>query len=616
MTCGAIFTIALSPLPAQTTYVEDSVAAGLTHSHTPGAGHASISMVGGGTVGDFNNDGLPDIFIFGGGGIQDKLFINQGNGTWQDEATQWGLTDLTYGVGSAVGDFDRDGWQDLFVTSWGDPINGPLHNDNRLYRNNGNGTFTDVAAIAGVQSASNSADSYSACFGDYDHDGWLDLFVCAYGPTSNANRLFRNNHDGTFTNVTLSALPPITQVHGLGCCFTDMDDDGWPELLLIGDTGTSRYLVNKRDGSFRNSTNTVQDFSKPNGMGVATADFDGDGDIDFYVSDIYWPLTGLGGNRLFFNDGDHNFHEAGQAAGVNISGWAWAPCATDIDNDGIVDLSCTNGWAGSWGQYPTRLYYNLGNSTFIDIAGFCGLMHYGMGRGMYILDGDRDGDEDLLLTSMAEPTTYWRNDLSNGYAWLDVDFDTYSHPLLAPHGIGTKVEAIVSGQSYVRQLDSRQSYLGQSELYLHFGLGGATMVDELRITWADGFTEVMYNLPANQRLTITAQPPFSQTSLTRGSNVDFVLNKIEPGEIARFGFSFTGVGSGLALGQLGNMRVNLLPPARVLGIAAADQTGTATLSKFLPWNAPAVMLHTQAVVVRGTGGDKSIKSNYISEQIQ
>jgi len=244
------------------------------------------------------------------------------------------------------------------------------------------------------------------------------------------------------------------------------------------------------------------------------------------------------------------------------------------------------------------------------------LMHYGNGRGMYMLDGDGDGDEDLLLTAMAEPTTYWRNDLSNGYTWLDLDFDTYSHPTLAPHGIGTRVEAIVNGQSYVRQLDSRQSYLGQSEFYLHFGLGGAAQVDELIITWADGFSEVMTNVATNQRLTISAQAPFVQTPLVRGSQVNFSLSNLQAGEVARFGYSFNGIGNGMALGQLGNMRVNLLPPAQVLGIATANQNGVATLQVTMPWNAPTVMLHTQAVVVRGLAGSMSIKSNFRSELIQ
>ena len=153
--------VALKPpiLSAQTSYVEEAQAAGLHIVHTPAFGHPAVSMVGGGTVGDFNNDGLPDVFVFGGGGVPDALFINQGGGMWADQAASWGLVDQTFGVGAAVGDFDRDGWQDLFVTSWGDSVGGLKSNDNRLYRYNGNGTFTNVAAAAGVQFMVNHHDA-------------------------------------------------------------------------------------------------------------------------------------------------------------------------------------------------------------------------------------------------------------------------------------------------------------------------------------------------------------------------------------------------------------------------------------------------------------------------
>jgi len=611
--------VALKPpiLSAQTSYVEEAQAAGLHIVHTPAFGHPAVSMVGGGTVGDFNNDGLPDVFVFGGGGVPDALFINQGGGMWADQAASWGLVDQTFGVGAAVGDFDRDGWQDLFVTSWGDSVGGLKSNDNRLYRNNGNGTFTNVAAAAGVQAASTGVDSYGACFGDYDHDGWLDLFVCAYGPNTNGNRLFRNNRNGGFVDVTAWALPPaVSLVHGLACSFADMDDDGWPELLLIGDTGTGRYYVNNRDGTFRDETAGVQDWDEPNGMGIATGDYDSDGDLDLYVSDIYWPLTGLGGNRLFTNQGNHQFTENGAQAGVNISGWGWAPVSTDIDNDGLLEIGCTNGWAGSWASYPTRLYYNQGNGTFIDLAGFCGLMHYGFGRGMYVLDGDQDGDEDIFITGMTEASTYWRNDVANGYSWLDVEFDTYGHPHLAPHGIGTKVEAIVGNTTYRRDLNSHQSYLGQSELYVHFGLGGAQKVDVLKTTWADGFVSFQYDVLVNQRIQVVAQPPYSLSPLVRGSMAQFELAGIQPGESALFAYSLAGAGPAGPFPQVGNMHLALTPPIHIAGSAVAGSDGIARLQVMVPLQAPQVPVHTQAVVRRGVAMELSVRSNSITRTIQ
>jgi len=613
----AVLAALAAPAGAQTSYTEEAATNGLAMVHSPAPGHPSTGMVGGGSVGDFNNDGLPDVFVFSGGSGPDYLFINQGGGQWQDQAAAWGLTDAIYGIGSAVGDFARDGWLDLYVTSWGDPVLGVHAGDNRLYRNNGNGSFTDVAAAAGVQFGSTGADSYGACWGDYDLDGWLDLFVSAYGPVSTPNRLYRNNGDGTFSDTTAAAgLTGIDSVHGLACQFTDFDGDRYPELVAVGDTGTSRYYVNNGDGTFTDSTATVQDLDKPNGMGIATGDFDQDGDIDFYVSDIYWALTGLGGNRLYWNQGGHVFTEGAKAAGCDLNGWGWGIAANDLDNDGWTDLATTNGWAGSWAWYPTRLFYNNGNATFTDIAGSCGINYFGQGRGLLRLDGDRDGDEDLLLLSSSDASQYYRNDLANGYGWFDLELDTSGHSGLAPNGYGTTVRAVIGGTTHQRQLDSNQSYLGQSELSLHFGLGGATQIDALEVEWADGFTTRISNLPANQRLVVAAAEPYELSPVIRGQTVTMTLRGCAPGDTTGFLFSTRGAGASPPVGALGGMRLGILPPFAIRGPYAADAAGVASFSQTVPMALPPGPLWSQAVVQRGPGGAESLASNVVATTIQ
>lgn len=208
-------------------------------------------MTGGAAVGDFNNDGWQDVFVLGGPGAPDKLYINNHDGTFTDQAAAWGVAATHWGVGVAVGDFNNDGWLDIYVTSWGTDGYSCQH---KLYRNNKNGTFTDVAEIAGVQSTCNSlyvADGFGTAFGDYDLDGHLDLAVAGWLPGTGSNRLFHNNGDGTFNDTTAALNLDMTNEHGYSPRFLDMNGDGYPELLWVGDFGTSVYFINNKDGTSR-----------------------------------------------------------------------------------------------------------------------------------------------------------------------------------------------------------------------------------------------------------------------------------------------------------------------------------------------------------------------------
>jgi enediyne biosynthesis protein E4 len=570
----------LSPwLGAQAIYVDNSQNTGLTGVHAAAPGHPSVMMVGGGTIGDFNSDGWPDVYMPSGGLVPDYLYINDGDGTFTESGAAWGLTDLHFGVGSAVGDFDNDGWQDLYVCSFG-PAGAAGKGHNKLYRNNGHGGFTDVALAAGVNDPSEGNNCYGAAFGDYDEDGDLDLFVTAYSFGNRGNTLYRNEGDGTFSDVTTAVgILDIRTTHGFVPNFVDLNQDGYVDILLIADTGTSKYFQNNGDATFTEANTAIPDLRLPNAMGQATGDFDNDLDLDFYVSDIYYPSSGIGGNRLFVNDGTGtNWVERAPTAGVKAAGWAWGVVATDMDNDGWQDLASTNGWFGSWEGYPSRLFHNQGNGSFQEVAGICGLSHYGQGRSMLRLDADRDGDEDLIVTESNGPISFFQNETNNGNHWLRLSFDTSAVAGLAPHGIGTEVYLRSGTRQVYRQLDSCQSYLGQSELSLHVGLGSLDRIDEVEVHWADGRVSIFPQVAVDQHLVIRASKPvLSAAPIQTMADATFTLSGLIPNSLGVTVLS--GAGPGPTVTPYGLLAAS--EPFNLMRIRANSQ-GVATRSNYVP----------------------------------
>lgn len=513
---AAAAALLLAPaLAAQAVYVDNTQNAGLTGEHIAGPGHPSVMMIGGGTIGDFNNDSYPDLYVPSGGTRPDFLYINDGDGTWTESSAAWGLTDLHFGVGSAVGDFDNDGWQDLYVCSFG-PASGATLGHNKLYRNNGDGTFTDVALSAGVNAPSTMNDAYGAAFGDFDRDGDLDLFVAAYSFGTAGNTLYENNGDGTFSDVTAArGITDINTTRGLVSNFVDLDRDGHTDILLIADTGTSKFFHNQGDNTFVKRNTYMPSLRYPNGMGLAVADFDNDHDLDFYVSDIYYPASGIGGNRLFVSDGTgKHWEDRGAVAGVGAAGWAWGAVATDMDDDGWQDIIVTNGWTASWDNYPTRVFHNSADGTFAEVAAGCGIVNFGQGRSLLRLDADQDGDEDLILTESNGPLSYYQNETNNGNHWLRISLNTDAVDHLAPGGHGTEVViSSPSGQrSLLRHLDSNQSYLGQNEMVIHAGLGPNADEVDVRVYWADGTESFYPKVAVDQHLEIHASQPVLTTT--------------------------------------------------------------------------------------------------------
>ena len=474
------------------------------------------SFLAGGTVGDFSGDGFQDIFVPGGGGQPDRLFINDGDGTFTESAAAWGIVGNHGGTAASAADYDGDGDVDLFVNSY---------QGNRLYQNQG-GSFTNVAAAAGVA----GSGKWGAAFGDYDLDGDLDLAVVDW-PNANANRLFSNDGDGTFTDVTAAsgvtaALNSQPTVVGFTVRFADMDGDRYPELLWVGDFGTSKYLRNNGNGTFTRVTHGVGlDGTE---MGHCVADFDRDGDFDWYV-------TTINTNNLYRNNGGHNYTDVSGPAGVQFTGWGWAAASADFDHDGRVDIAATS---QSSGQF---LYRNVGaagtfNFSFWNVGFTSGVS----GRGLATFDADNDGDQDLIVFPRSGSVQYFENNLSGTSAhWLKLNLSPGGATDIAPHGAGATVTLVSGGETQLSRVDLGSNYLSQSEIGVHFGVGAATTIDSVTINWANGMTTVLTDVAADQTLEIEAVPNVMPPEFIRGdANDDGVLNIADP--IAILGILFSG----------------------------------------------------------------------------
>ena len=576
------------PAAAELRFRAAGLGAGLTAERRPLA-YSVADMTGGAAVGDFNRDGWQDVFLLGGGGALDALYLNNGDGTFTDQAAAAGVAWSHRGLAAAVGDFDGDGWQDLFVTSLGGSDGDRRPGAHRLYRNLGvsapsaeaaearrtapsagaaaartgpnppehasparapaaSGSpagsgrtgdvplggapggvprFEEVAAAAGVATtATPRPDGMGAAFGDFDLDGDLDLFVTGY-QYHDGNKLFRND-GGSFTDVTVAMLGPALDVDvldtwGFAPAWVDMDGDRFPELLIAGDYGTSRYLLNDGGRHFRDLTAASGTGAGAMGMGSAFGDFDGDGRFDWYLTSVY-ARTGTesvrNGNQLYLNEGRHRFREASVAAGVNHGGWGWGAAAADLNHDGALDLVTTNGWTRAnhqgdmeWLSEPTRVYLGRGVAGGGDAGGNVpafdfaqeqvGLRHRDQGRGLIAFDYDNDGDRDVLIVNLRGPVSLFRNDLTgSGTNYLRVFLDRGRSRTVAPDGIGALVSIQVGATEQRRYIGGEGVYLGSGELSAHFGVGAATAIDEVTVTWPDGTVTALPSVPANQTLTI------------------------------------------------------------------------------------------------------------------
>ena len=479
--------------------------------------------------GDFDRDGWQDLFVpsGGGAGIPDHLFINDGDGTFTDRAAEWGLTDVHMGKGAAVGDFNNDGWLDIYVTSAGSGITGSPEN-HRLYRNSGSGTFSNVAVSAGVNVTSSIEDGFGCCFGDYDLDGDLDLFVAGFASNNSGNRLFRNNGNETFTDMTaaIGLFSGISGTSGFAPRFQDMNGDFYPELLLIADFGTSHYFRNDTDGTFTEISNIANTAQEENGMGQTVGDYNNDGLIDWYVTSIYRPNIGWTGNKLYINQGNHSYQEISGSAGVYDGGYGWGAISIDVDHDRFVDIIETNGAGGQFDNEQSYFFRNLGNNTFNEQSISSGLIHDGFGRGILNFDSDNDGDQDVVIAGNYENLRYFRNDTPAGSRhWVSIFLDNDGDPDVAADGVGAKVHVITDSGSLYRWIDVGDNFSSQSEMSAHFGLGFDDQISEIRVIWPDGLVQSGNNFSVDQIITWHR----GSDSLIRGdANTDLQIDISDP----------------------------------------------------------------------------------------
>ncbi len=479
-------------------------------------------MTGGVAVGDIDGDGIADLVA---SRMDGPIGIYLGGADGRFETRALDVPGLQSN-GLGLGDVDDDGDLDLYVTTFGDGA--PPNDRNYLFINDGSGTFADEALERGAAIASTAPRAgTSVAFGDFDRDGHLDLYATEWAPflpgaVSAHARLLRNLGGGLFEDVTVAQglhTDPCTRsdalcgVHGFAAAFTDLDGDGWLDLAVAGDFGTSHLLWNDA-GVFREGTRPARVGTEEHGMGSTVGDFDGDGDLDWFVTSIHDPerrcasagcYWGFTGNRLYRNDGDRRFTDVTDEVGVREGSWGWGAAFFDYDNDGDLDLVSAAGvdYAGStveelFEDAPTFLWENVGG-RMIEVAALVGLDDRRMGKGLAVFDYEADGDLDVVLANNMDRLALYRNDGGNRNAWLRVRVLEAS----GRDAHGARVVAIESsGRRQLREIGTTTHMLGQSEAVAHFGLGPSPGPVTVEVRFPDGRVRRLEDVAPRQTLVV------------------------------------------------------------------------------------------------------------------
>jgi len=497
------------------------------------------TMLSGVALFDYNNDGMLDLYVVNGAEMPslrksgdsyyNRLFRNNGDGTFEDVTAQAGVQGRGYDIGVAIGDYDNDGYEDIFVAG----VRG-----NSLYHNNGDGTFTEVTSTAGLDRQDPEYESLwatTAAWFDYDRDGWLDLFVsnyCLWNPATEPtcelnhvrdycypslykglpNSLYHNNRDGTFTDVSANSGIRSSIGKGMGIGIADFDGDGWPDIFVANDTLPNSYFHNEHNGTFRESAVESgvaygENGIAVSGMGVDARDIDNDGQPDIFETALLretWPL--------FRNLGKSLFEDVTYASGVTISSLprsGWSNGIFDFNNDGWKDLfvACgpvgnPRGSSGKTAEEANVVLVNLGNGRFADAtlsAGRAFSSKKAVHRGAAFGDLDNNGKIDVVVTTLGGPLEIWRNISPTQNHWLLVKtVGTKSNR----DGIGAKIRiATATGVQY-NHVTTAVGYGCASDRRVHFGLGKDVVVDELEIWWPSGTVQRLKNVKADQVLTV------------------------------------------------------------------------------------------------------------------
>jgi enediyne biosynthesis protein E4 len=539
---------AQSPSSTTPLFIESAAAVGLTFTHVTGAaGHYYLpeQMGAGAALFDYDNDGDLDVFLVQGGPLgtgptnaadapSSRLLRNDLTRA-SGGAARLHFTDVTakagvglhaYGMGAAIADYDNDGDLDLFVTSFGPET---------LYRNNGDGTFTDAMRDAGV---SDDVWSTSAAFADYDRDGDLDLFVTNYldftlagnktctdsagardycGPRTYRpipDRLYRNDGRGRFTNLTVAAGISKAYGAGLGVVAGDYNADGWIDFYVANDATPNQLWINRHDGTFADegllSGAALNTAGNPEGsMGIASGDYDRDGDEDLFVTNIVGETF-----ALYKNDGAGNFEDARVQAGVASPTAASTGFGTewfDYDNDGWLDLFMANGAVnvieaqrGQPAPFRMRnqLFHNDGNGRFSDASAAAGpaFARAEISRAAAFGDVDNDGDTDILVTTNGGPVRLLINQGRPAHHWLQLSLQQTTGNLFA---FGARVGVERAGAPTIwRRVRTDGSYLAASDARVHFGLGDNPKIDAVIVQWPDGAAERWADVSADRAMSL------------------------------------------------------------------------------------------------------------------
>ena len=484
---------------------------------------------------DYDNDGNLDLLIVNGSTREHimqggdpivALYRNDGKGHFKDVTASSGLARRGWGMGACVADYDNDGFPDVYVTAFG---------PNVLFHNNGNGTFTDVTRLARV---GDTRWSTGCAFGDYNRDGFVDLYAANYlafdeakiskrgelpncrfmavdvfcGPkrlTGEPDVLYRNNGNGTFTDVTQAAGVKDPGYYGFGVLFSDLDNDGWPDIYVANDSTPNLLFHNNGNGTFSEQglitgAALSGDGREQAGMGVDAGDYNGDGFLDLVVTNFSHDYT-----TLYENSALGLFTDVAYSSGLAVGAgryMGWGIGFVDIDNNGLLDLFVANGHIypevdrhGLGTTYLERkqLFQNMGNKRFRDITDQVGggLLLEKSSRGAAFGDYDNDGDIDVVVINLDDRPTLLRNDTVGGNHWVTIQLaGTKSNR----DGIGARVQIDAGGSRQTTEVRSGGSYLSHNDRRAHFGLGTADRVERLQIRWPGGLVETVTGLPVDR----------------------------------------------------------------------------------------------------------------------
>jgi hypothetical protein len=534
---------------SQVTFVDVAEEAGLTVQNVWGGVKSKKYIVEAKGSGlaffDYDNDGWLDIYLTNGERLPGEepypdgktpiqhLFKNNRDGTFTDVTEKAGLGRTGWGTGVCVGDYNNDGWDDLFCAYWGHNI---------LWHNNGDGTFTDVTKKAGLWEDRIRWGSGCSWI-DYDRDGWLDLFVCNYieldiskvpvpgqtgycqwkgipvmcgprGLPGGLNILYHNNGDGTFTDVSEKSgiLKPGPRYAITGVSY-DFDNDGWPDIYVAVDSEPSILYHNNHDGTFTDTSVMAgcaynEDGQEQAGMGVGVADYDCDGWLDIFKTNFSDDTP-----DLYHNNGDGTFTDVTfvSGLGVNTQYVCWGPTFIDYDNDGWSDIIHATGHVypeienynlDAQFKVPRLAYKNLGNGKFKDVTKELGpgINARWSSRGLAKGDFDNDGDEDLLILNMNDRPSLVRNDGGNKNNWIKIKLLGTKCNRTA---IGTRVRVVTGKHAQIDEVHTGMGVMSQGDLRLHFGVGQAKTIDLIEVKWpTTQQVEKFTNVPVNQFLTI------------------------------------------------------------------------------------------------------------------